>query len=325
MKEKDLAANKYFRDNRRFADVMNVGLFGGEKIVRAECLKDKDVFAGSMEGKRQKKTGVLEYRDVIKKSMFGVNFAILGVENQTDIHYAMPARIMGYDYLSYKEQLQEIRKRHREDKDLSGAEYTSGFSKTDKLHPTLTLIIYYGKEPWDGPGCLSEILDWTQIPEKLRKLVVDYPIYVLDVQRFQHTEELSTDVELLFGVLQRRENKKELQSYVEERREIFSDIPEDTYDMLEAFTNINELKKIHQNKKEKGGKNMDFCKALEDLQSDARTDGIQQSIIELLEMKEITNEKVKQKIFSQRDNSILKEWLKIAAVSNSVEEFLQKI
>ena len=47
-------------------------------------------------------------RDIIKihkkSSVFGVQFVLLGLENQEHIHYAMPMRVMGYDYGTYKKQ-----------------------------------------------------------------------------------------------------------------------------------------------------------------------------------------------------------------------------
>ena len=77
---------------------------------------------------------------------FGVNFALIGIENQQEIHYAMPLKVWKYDFLGYEEQLQRIKKMHRRKKDLLGAEYLAGFSKKDKLKPTLTMVLYYGKD-----------------------------------------------------------------------------------------------------------------------------------------------------------------------------------
>lgn len=274
MKEKDVAANEFFRDNRRFADVMNVGLFHGKKILQEEALKPVDGFSGSLERKSEKKTAVSEFRDVIKRADFGVNFALLGVENQSDIHYAMPIRIMGYDYLSYKDQWRRIQKEHRKKKDLGSKEFLSGFSKKDQLHLTITLVIYYGNEPWDGPTRLSEMLNWEEIPEELREFVTDYPVYILDVKRFREVEQLHTDVRLVFGFLQRQERKEALLEYIEENQQEFSDIPEDTYDMLDSFGNVAELETIKKlNRKEKGG--IDMCKALQDMREDAKNEGIE--------------------------------------------------
>lgn len=43
-------------------------------------------------------------------------YLLLGIENQTDIHYAMPVRNMIYDSLQYGKQVMEIAAEHRKRK-----------------------------------------------------------------------------------------------------------------------------------------------------------------------------------------------------------------
>ncbi|WP_442877801.1 hypothetical protein [Blautia sp.] len=208
------------------------------------------------------------------------------MENQQEIHYAMPLKVWKYDFLGYEEQLRKIKKMHRRKQDLSGAEYLSGFSRRDKLKPTLTIVLYYGKEPWDGPMCLADMLDWKAIPKEIQNKVVDYPIYVLDVQRFSGTEELCTDARLVFGFLQRHESQNILEQYVRDNQEGFTELEEDAYDMISILTNSQDLmpdKQEYMN--ERGEVNM--CKALEDMKVSAMQKGKQeereQSIMILVE------------------------------------------
>ena len=42
--------------------------------------------------------------DVYKRQAYGVQLVLLGLESQEHIHYAMPLRVMGYDYATYKKQ-----------------------------------------------------------------------------------------------------------------------------------------------------------------------------------------------------------------------------
>lgn len=46
--------------------------------------------------------------DVVKKTAYGVDFVILGLENQSKIHYAMPLRHMTGDAFSYLKEYQEV-------------------------------------------------------------------------------------------------------------------------------------------------------------------------------------------------------------------------
>ncbi len=266
MQEKNVVMNKYWSDNERFADIMNIAMFHKSGLLSAVQLKEADGYESAMVGKEnKKKKGVEKYRDIVKKSTGKANFMILGIENQSDIHYAMPVRIMGYDFLGYDKQLRKKRAGHRKRKDLSGAEFVSGFSKADKLVPICTLIIYSGEEPWDGPNRLSDILDTGELPEEMRRMVADYPIHVVDILRFEDSEKLQSDARLLFGVLQRQGNESEMQAYRKENADAFENVSEDTYEAIGVLTHSEQFLELKEkSKNEKGGYNM--CKAFEDME-----------------------------------------------------------
>ncbi len=40
--------------------------------------------------------------------------------------------------------------------------------RTDKFSPVITIVIYYGEEPWDGARSLHEMLN---IPNEFKKYV----------------------------------------------------------------------------------------------------------------------------------------------------------
>ena len=173
-------------------------------------------------------------------------------------------RIMGYEFMNYNKQLKEIKAIHDKKKDLTGIEYLSGISREEKLQPVCTLIIYYGKEPWSGPTRLSEMLDFSDLPEEVRNVVADYPIHVLDVRRFKDSEKLETEARLFFGMLQRDEDTDKCIEYWEENREAFQNISDDTYDAIATFTRSEKLLEncqVYTN--EEGG--IDMCKAFEGL------------------------------------------------------------
>lgn len=122
------------------------------------------------------------YRDIFK-NMDGVEFRLfIGMEHQGHVHYAMPVRIMDYDSASYALQRDEIRRQHEEAADLTDAdERLSGFARTDRLVPVITLVLYCGSRPWDAASSLCELLDLEGVPPELRRYVTDYRIHVLDI------------------------------------------------------------------------------------------------------------------------------------------------
>lgn len=72
---------------------------------------------------------------------------ILGLENQSKIHYAMPLRHMIGDAFSYLEEYKELEAKNKKYKNYKTKhEFLSKFQKTDRLHPIVTICIYYGED-----------------------------------------------------------------------------------------------------------------------------------------------------------------------------------
>ena len=56
------------------------------------------------------------------------------------------------DAFSYLKEYQEIAAKNRKDKNFASSdEFLSNMKKTDRLHPVVSLCVYYGEHPWDGP------------------------------------------------------------------------------------------------------------------------------------------------------------------------------
>lgn len=79
---------------------------------------------------------------------YDVQFALLGLEHQEKIHYAMPMRVMGYDYALYKKQYDSNAKKYKTSDGLTEDEYLSRMRKTDKFIPVIIIVVYYGEKAW---------------------------------------------------------------------------------------------------------------------------------------------------------------------------------
>ena len=186
-------------------------------------------------------TGKGKFRDLICKCAFGVNFALIGIENQEVIDYAIPLRSMNYDVAEYEKQASQIRREVRANGEkLSTGEYLYGFRKADKLKPVITFVLYSGKEPWDGPTSLCEMLTFADIPEGLRKMASDYKINVIEIRKLEHTEIFHTDVRQVFNFIRCSEDKEKLKELVE-NDEYYQHMEEDAFDVIVKYANASEL------------------------------------------------------------------------------------
>ena len=163
MGQPNIVTKRYMQDNARFADICNFFLFEGQQVIKPEDLAEKDITELAMPKELASVKAVEKFRDVLRgccvKTAGDITYLVIGIENQNDIHYAMVIRNMLYDALNYSSQVERCAKQHRENKDVSGAEFLSGFTKEDKLVPVVTLTIYWNTGSWDGARSLHEMFN----------------------------------------------------------------------------------------------------------------------------------------------------------------------
>ncbi len=181
--DKDTINKRYLSDNRRYADLINGFVFHGEQAIVPDTLMDMDSQTGiwkenryTKEGRKVPAAGKSRgrgrgSRDLVRKAAIGINFAVIGIEKQEEVHYLMPLRAMGYDAAEYERQAAGIGKEVRRLAGINSAEFLSGFRKDSRLYPCITLVLYFGEE-WDGSRDLHGIINFKDIPEKLGELVM---------------------------------------------------------------------------------------------------------------------------------------------------------
>ena len=181
----DIVLKNYWSDNEQFADLFNAVLFQGRQVIKPEELENEDTEESSILEHKDSMESIKASRDVIKiqkkSSAFGVKFVLLGIENQEHIHYAMPMRVMGYDYGTYKKQYDSNAKKYkdRNENEMDEDEFLSKMKKTDKFLPVITIVLYYGEKEWDGAKSLHEMLE---IPEELKPYVNDYKMLLVEAR-----------------------------------------------------------------------------------------------------------------------------------------------
>ena len=261
----DTILKEFWRDNERFADLFNAALFGGRCVIRPEFLEESDTdLSGVIRLKGQGET-LHRILDAVKKSTAGVDFIILGVENQQHVHYGMPLRIMVGDALGYLKEYEETSKKNRSEKRLKGSgEFLSGLRREDRLHPMVTLCVYYGQDPWDGPFALKDMLE---IPEEVDRVVSDYRIHLVQVVESDELRFHNDDVRTVFDICRRiyKKDYKKIQELYGEK-ELKSELGL----VVGAVTETREL--MNHALARKGGA-MNMCRALEELKQEGKQEG----------------------------------------------------
>ena len=191
-----------------------------------------------------KHTYGIKIRDLVRKTAFGINFSVIGIENhKTTSHYTFPVRAMSYDVGEYERQLKCIRRRlRRKGKDgqhLTAAEYLCGFQKDIRLYPVVTFVLYYGKDEWDAATDLHGMLDFIRCSK--------------DDERYAAVNDEDPE---------------------------YGKMEEDAYNMAAAYTGTENLLAVKDDYIEGGRVNM--CKAIDDLilkgKLEGRVEGVRKEL-----------------------------------------------
>ena len=279
----DTVTKAYMRGNAVFADAFNYLLYDGRAVIDPHNLKEIDPTEIALsfgvrdrkENRKQKEEAVQKYHDLLKNAVVMEDgktaYVLLGIENQTDIHYAMPVKNAIYDALQYGRQVSEIAARHRAErkhqnleKKVSDGEYLFGFYKEDRLIPVITLVIHFGAEEWDGPISLHEMMEIGN-PELL-KYVQDYRIHLIDP--FSLTDEelgkFSTSLREVLGYIKYSGDKKQLHSFTDNNPRMTMEA--DAVRVIRTVTNT--PVEIQEEAEE-----VNMCKAIEEMMEDSRQEG----------------------------------------------------
>ncbi len=259
---KDTSWKAFFLDNERYADIINGIGCNGKQIVKKDDLKDADTQVGFVNHPKfirklsLKRKGNVKIRDAVRKVAFGMNFAIVGLENQEHLDYSIPIRNMFYDVATYDKQLSAIRKDIRKNsKNLSEGEYLYGFSKESKLYPVITFVIYSGEKEWDGPITLHQILDFQDIPKELQQMVADYKVNLINIRELEDTSVFKTDVRQVFDFIKCSKDKTALKNLVENDA-YYQKMDEEAFDVVVQYTHATELVEAKQYYEKEGCVNM---------------------------------------------------------------------
>ena len=314
----DIVTKEYMRENTVFADAFNYLIYNGKKVIDPAKLTEIDSteialpFGNAEKVKAEKKRkeqeaewssvknesvrkkntsrvgvkmdAVQKYRDVFKSMVIKqdekTSYVLLGIENQTDVHYAMPVRNVIYDALQYGRQVADIAADHRRNKKdfpgKSNGEYLSGFFKEDHIRPIITLVIHFGAEEWDGPLSLHEMMATRDM--EILSFVENYRIHLIDPAKLTEEEldKFSTSLKEVMGYIKYSKDKEKLLEFL--RTDTRKTIEMNAARVIKMITNTpievsEEMEEI------------EMCKAIEDLILEGEAKGEAKGLIEIcLEM-----------------------------------------
>ncbi|MFG6395281.1 MAG: Rpn family recombination-promoting nuclease/putative transposase [Lachnospiraceae bacterium] len=249
MADKDKTEKKLEDYNDVFADILNVLLFK-ENLIKQENLKNgptESVYKAAGGGLRG------QFRDTSKYYQdAGIIISSFGMENQSEIDNDMPIRVMGYDYSSYRNQV-----------DTGSGRY-----------PVITIVLNFSDKRWDKPLSLKDML---KIPKGMENFVKNYQITVFDIA-FLPDGTINQFKSTFKHVAHFFKNKRKPENYQPLNEEI--EHLEAFLDLLKAFTGDEKYISIKDEllKTQKEGKVVTMCSIVEKFTNEGIKQGIERGI-----------------------------------------------
>ncbi len=301
MGKKDLLIKNYMKRPEIFADFFNGYVYGGDDVIKASELQELDSESIVMipgADNRVSET-VNRTRDLLKRAILmkagSVYYCILGLENQDYIHYAMPVRNMLYNAMSYTEQVETIARYNRKNKKCSKEDYLSGFRKEDKILPVVTVTLYWGTKPWDGPVTLKDML--VETDEEIFELVDDVNCNLFSIIDAKEIPKYKTELKELFEQLNRRNDGEAMKKIVSEN-EKYKHISMETAEVIGEMANVG-----MPEEDEKGEYNV--CKAIMEIREEGievgREEGRLLLLVSMVQDGEITLETAAKRLDISRE------------------------
>ena len=280
MGDKDNKTKKFIEKNRIFADVFNYYIYDGEQVIKPEDLQQLDTTEIVLNKELPiDKNSVKKYRDVIKhwaiKRDDKATYVLLAVENQSEIHYAMPVRSMLYDALRYANQIENIADDNIKNKKLkSSEEFLSGLLQTDKIMPIITIVINFSGKLWNAPTALKQMFH--NFDERLLKYVKDYEINLIDPVAIgiENFNKFMTELREVLLCIKYSKDKEKLYNTVKNDK-AFEHVPNEAVSLINTLTGSN--MKLSKDKEESN-----MCEAIEGLIEDGRKEGRKEGQIKVL-------------------------------------------
>ena len=271
MGKPNVVTKQYMKDNARFADACNFFLFHGEQVIKPEDLTEQDVTELALPKGLKGTVAIEKVRDILKgcciKTSNGITYLIVGIENQTDIHYAMVVRNMLYDALNYSSQVESCAKEHRKNKDVSDVNFLSGFSKKDTLHPVITLTIFWNYGRWEAARCLHEMFD---VQDKaILDYVSNYKLNLIVPEEIKDFEKYKTELGPVLEFISDAGDGKRLEKALKEKEERWSVLGSEEVNLL----NICIKAKLEIESDAEKGAEGKVCKGIRELEEMRRAEG----------------------------------------------------
>lgn len=134
----------------------------------------------------------------------------------------------------------------------------------DRLHPIITIVIYYGETLWNGPSSLSDMM--VEMPQEIKDVFIDYRMNLLQIRDSSKYIFQNEDVQTVFEI-SREIFEEQFDKIKEQYKE--RDIKSELLTVIGKITDSKVMIKQGLESEE----DVNMCKALENWENKLRLEG----------------------------------------------------
>ena len=195
MGEKDKAGKLFVACRDVFAEIINVLMYHGEKV-----LSEENIFPGPTESIYPGQEAKLadQFQDYsMYEVVWGEIHAIYTLENQSSVDYRMALRCAGYEGAAYRRQYGQKEKQPPE-KRSSGKQ---------GIYPVISMVLNWGECPWTAATTIRDMIEYP-VREEAEDYLNRNRIHVFDMRFLDETvrDLFEGDVRVVLDYLSDRES-----------------------------------------------------------------------------------------------------------------------
>ena len=154
-------------------------------------------------------------------------------------------------------------------------EFLSGLNYSDKFHPIITIVFYYGEQRWNGPMSLSDMM--VDMPDEVKEMFNDYCINLVQIGDTADYDFSNDEVKALFDITNSIYNKDFnaiSRNYSEKSLSV------ELIDMISEMTGTKELARLVNEEKEDKEDDVHMWSAMKEFRDSGVQEGRREGIIE---------------------------------------------
>ena len=276
MAKGDDAAYEYLSIPKYFADLFNAKFFQGRQVVDYRELEEAD-------GRSPLEGETTCFRDIKKRLKNGTQLIIMAIENQANVDYEMPYRIMLYDCAEYGRQIRELHQKKANERTHLGKKRNrlkEKMDSNDRLWPVYTICFYHGTDTWNGPRSLKDMMEFGENWEQWENLFSDYKMLVVSAEDARLAGRCKTQLKQFLQVLNARGNKEKMKRLLKDKSLYHLDAA--TSKAIAVLADVpNFLKdqeKYRNEAEDEEGSGFNMCIAIREMMEEAREEGLNRGI-----------------------------------------------